>query len=337
MSIKTVKDLIPKRNHPILPHLPPCHATNTAPSPDFRTQPLSSVSPNRYSYWGEWPWECIPRETVSHSIKALGEGNYPPTRNKMSFLQKRNKWARFSSSHRPCPELGAHQEQVTEVSSTNHLPGVNGPGGRPGTWVPLPVVVWAEPPSWLPVRLSSQSQQPKGKPLSPQIHPDSFLRINILSIQFLLRTFSTLSWFKKFCPALPFELQAQTALPSVSGLVLIPVSPWSPFLVSSLTILTCTSSLGSCFSLLLLSMQNPWCLFASTLFSSGWLPRPLQLLFPQIVHLTHPQTPGLPFHWGTMIPFGSEIRLTALDVPPAGLRSYSQHIFSWWESLFKTN
>ena len=72
----------------------------------------------------------------------------------MSFLQKKkiNEHA-FPLTH-ALPRVGCPPRTRWLVSLPTTSPGVNGPGGCPGTWVPLPVLVWAEPPGWLPVRLN---------------------------------------------------------------------------------------------------------------------------------------------------------------------------------------
>lgn len=81
--------------------------------------------------------------------------------------------------------------------------------------------------------------------------------------------------------------------PPCPALSFTPCVPWSPFLSRlPLTILTCTSSLGSCFSLLLLlSMQNPHSYSRPTLFSSEGFPDHCNPpSFPDLYTSTHPPT-----------------------------------------------
>lgn len=254
----------------------------------------------------------------------------------MSFLQKKEINEHTFPLTQALPRVRCPPRTRWLVSLPTTSPGVNGPGGRPGTWVPLPVLVWAEPPSWLPVRLSLHNPNTlRGSPVPPdssRLIPPNKYTLYSASPQNLLQLFSP----DLRNPAQLFHLSF-TSLhdwphPPCPALSFTPCVPWSPFLSRlPLTILTCTSSLGSCFSLLLLlSMQNPHSYSRPTLFSSEGFPDHCNPpSFPDLYTSTHPPTQDSHFtEW--WFPWLRD--QTSLPHHPQASEG-SQHIFCWWEKL----
>ena len=144
----------------------------------------------------------------------------------------------------------------------------------------------------------------------------------------LLRTFSNSSpLISKRKPAQLFHLTF-TSLHDwphrpCPALSVTPWAPWGSFLSRlPLAIPTSTSSLGSCFSsLLLLSMQNPHAYSRPTLLSSEGSPDHCNP--PSVPDLYTSKPPGLPCHW-MMIPLAQRSDFTAS--PPPGLRRFTTHL-----------